>query len=415
MSDGLSSSVVARDALELTDLSLARAYAAIVVVIMHLMLVYNSDFLSTTSAQIFMIGRGDVAVGAFFTLSGFVLTNKWMSDLSMKSMILERMVRLLVPFIASYFFVYLVFKIGAGPYGIFASSLGFKWGLVAPIGMLENMSLLDTWFSFKNQIIGINDNVILTAWTLYHELRAVFILILIIWLLRKIKPVWTKPIVRFVCFVLIWIATVIIVNDGYGLLAAFSLGSSVAVLRGVSRNKTPIKIRAKYLFLWVNCSVFCIAVVMLSGNIDVGVLIDIGLAAEEAVWYDILLFMLIDGKYFLFGLFSLSVLPLFSLLSKSAAVKRVLLPISNMSYSIYLIHSPLLMLHTYLLFRFYEMFNAFLQSSPDGLRALNYVTPTVEVAVLSYFVLLAMSVPVFYFVVEKPSWRLSKIIENRLA
>lgn len=148
-----------------------KALLVMMVLGQHLCFAYFSAVYDTALAKSTFILRGDVAVGILFLLSGWVLTASLGAKDKVKwTWVINRIGRLALPMVAIYIVTYLVHLIGGGMWGNYLTSMGYDWGYLNPIGFLGELNVMDIAASFLLQLVGFNDQVVLVAWILKHEL-----------------------------------------------------------------------------------------------------------------------------------------------------------------------------------------------------------------------------------------------------
>lgn len=382
------------------SIDIFRGILVILVTNYHFFLIFSATTLGSTALQASLLAHGALGVAGFFVLSGYLLTKKWVTqDSSVLSILSERSIRLLLPFVAAYLVLYVVYAVGAGQYANLSASLGYSWGLIQPIGMLSSLDMQTVYHSIENQLAGKQDYLILSAWTMHHELKAILLAAAIITLVRLFSTrlkAWQTVLLH----ISLWVGLLCLYRDGYGLLDAFALGSVFAVMLNLLDGQKLKRwltnnLRAALISLGVMIFVLYLFVFMLQA-IGLKDLLAIGLKGKDSFVFMTLLYLLTDAKYLVFGLFTLCFAPLLLLVvTKSSVLTKVLGHLSKLSFSIYLVHQQVIMLM---------------------LLGLSFLPIHINwgIVMFVFWVAVYLVAEIFHSVIEQPSYRLAKLTERFL-
>lgn len=196
-----------------------KAFLVMMVLGQHLCFAYFSSFYDTAFSQATLLLRGDVAVGVLFLLSGWVLAaNLGDKDRVSHIWIWDRLGRLMLPMMAIFAGTYFIHLIGGGPWGQYLTSMGYDWGYLNPIGFLGELMPMDLAASFLLQLVGFNDQIVLVAWILKHEL----ILSIEVFIAFRVKQRFGNT--PAFLLVIIMAAITAVYSFGYGVHLAFFTG-----------------------------------------------------------------------------------------------------------------------------------------------------------------------------------------------
>jgi peptidoglycan/LPS O-acetylase OafA/YrhL len=165
----------------LTSLDALRGIAAFVVLLSHLYLILPDDQHSTFIAKLtYPLRNGTVAVFIFFVLSGYVLSLSYFrgAPLSYPRFVIRRVCRIYLPFAAAILFSLILYGIFGQPH---ASSYWFSnWPQAWP----DVPTLAGHFF-----MLGTDPNIRLDSvmWTLVHEMRISLMFPLLIMLCRDTR------------------------------------------------------------------------------------------------------------------------------------------------------------------------------------------------------------------------------------
>jgi peptidoglycan/LPS O-acetylase OafA/YrhL len=165
----------------LTSLDAVRGIAACVVVLSHLFLILPDDQRSTFVAKLtYPLRNGTVAVFIFFVLSGYVLSLPYLrgAPLSYPRFVIRRLCRIYLPFAAAILFSLILYGISGQPHT--ASHWFSNW----PEAWPDVPTLAGHFF-----MLGTDPDIRLDSvmWTLVHEMRISLMFPLLIMLCRDTR------------------------------------------------------------------------------------------------------------------------------------------------------------------------------------------------------------------------------------
>ena len=392
----------------ISNIDYFRGILVITVMLFHFMLIVAEEHYYALSTQALLIANGSLGVAGVFVLSGFLLTKKWTSkNTSVLAAILERTIRLLFPLIASYFLLLFVFELGAGPFARFSSQSGYDFGMIKPIGILETINVEIIFISFVNQLSGYNDNLLLVAWTMYHEFKSMLVVLALISISRLVNfPLDSLKGVLFSS--LIWMGFFFVHQDEKGLINAFALGSILSQMYMIgwfSKAKIIIKKHFRiFMILWIMCLVTLYIIVFFANIINIQDIFALGVKGKESYPHYLFMYLLTDLKYLLYAIFMLVASPLMVMLvSRIAAFRKAVQNLSRISFSAYLIHQHVLMIILYLL-----------QFIPENGQTNAYMHIPWYLVLPVYLILTILISEIFYSLIERPSHIVSRWVENKL-
>ncbi|MFT2112652.1 acyltransferase family protein [Marinomonas sp. 2405UD68-3] len=301
-----------------------KAVLVLIVVAQHLCFAIWSSLYFDPVISALMIFRGDVAVGCLFLLSGYVVAKY--ATIKKNVWIMDRLGRLIVPMIAAFLLMYVCYKIGAGNWGVKLSSMGYEWGYVSPIGFFDDLSIQDVLASFLLQLVGFNDQLVLVAWLLRHELILSLTIFAIIGGVSKSRKYKNEIILASLLLMLI---ISFYFKFGFGIHSAFYLGAVIFFINRIQstlRKVIPIEC-----FIALSFFVYTLVVINSMQSDEWRV----ELISNNLAW---LVLLLTDVRYFTFSL----ALPFIAFVTlvitkKSSMVDGFLEWLGGRSYSVYLV------------------------------------------------------------------------------
>ncbi|MEL0637684.1 acyltransferase family protein [Marinomonas sp. TI.3.20] len=355
-----------------------RALLVLMVFVQHVIFIASADSYSDPAILISTIARGDYAVGMLFSLSGYVIYKTWSSTDNLDVVELgRRLIRLIVPMFVSFLLVYLLHAFGAGAYEITLSSLGFKGGLIEPVGMRLDVSFWYVIESFFSILFNLNNNnLVLVAWVLPFEILFSVVFFCMLKIYQRLPKAQTASLLAMLLFI---VAMDVYFGALKGLPAAFSIGAVIAILE---KNKG-LKLFSP---VWVG-----IAMAAFLQSQKIATYGDLWLPQLINSGYSRYVFSVTEGHYFFYSL----MMPLYAflcslLISKKPAggMFRWMYWIGERSYSFHLMGQVSIMIVA-VAFNFYMMDGSSLLAGND-----------VAFFLVSFCLLLVL-VQVFYYGVEK--------------
>lgn len=392
----------------ISNIDYFRGILVIMVMLFHFMLIVAEEQYYALTTQALLIANGSFGVAGVFVLSGFLLTKKWTRNkTSVLAAVLERTIRLLVPLLASYFLLLFVFELGAGPFARFSSQSGYDFGMIKPIGMLDTINLEIIFISFVNQLSGYNDNLLLVAWTMYHEFKSMLVVLAIISISRLVNfPLDSIKAVFLTSSM--WLVFFIFHQDEKGLINAFALGSILAQMYMIGWfAKAKINIKKHFricMILWIMCLVTLYITVFFANIINIQDIFALGVKGKDSYPHYLFMYLLTDLKYFLYAIFMLVASPLIVMLvSRIATFRKAIQNLSRISFSAYLIHQHVLMIILYLL-----------QFIPENGQVHVFMHIPWYLVLPIYLILTILISEIFYSLIERPSHMVARWVENKM-
>jgi peptidoglycan/LPS O-acetylase OafA/YrhL len=327
-----------------------RGIASLIVVIFHCLLSYNlfynahyfndfaNDFLEFfTLSPLRLAWAGKEAVLLFFVLSGFVLSIPFQSGIAPKygEYVVRRFFRIYLPYIIVMLISVLLVTMFAGYKDIegFSQVYENRWA--------HSISLRDIIAYIIMYDINTSNNVNGVVWTLYHEMRISLIFPVFLFLINKLKfgkALTLSLVVNFIFYIF--------------------LGTASNMSNAISGTISTLFMQFQESIFY--CTFFIFGAILSKYRSNLTILNDIGALSRITLW--VLTVILINNRWLdvvfnikssqledfvsMIGILLLFTLVLTSNKANQLLTKKPLLWLGQVSFSLYLIHIPVLMLTT---------------------------------------------------------------------
>lgn len=308
----------------------------------------NGFFAFITLSPLRVLWAGNEAVLLFFVLSGFVLSIPFFKGKqpAYPAYLLKRFVRIYLPFIV----------VVAGSIVLATLFMSYK-DEVGLSRLYENRwDHQVTWgaiLSFIFMIPNDHANVNGVVWSLYHEMRISVVLPLFLFIIYKFKFIKALVLTMAISgfgFVFFHVLKTLVANEFISVaLGDFRMSAYYAVFfifgAFLSRYKESFA-DVQIMSWWVKLGIFVISLFLINSR---WLLIPLGLD-----------FWMIKDTLAVFGVLAIFTLVLYSDFANRFLTKKPLLWLGQISYSLYLVHIPVIMMTTIFLGKIIPMEVAFI-------------------------------------------------------